>query len=241
MEEKINEISGPNVLVRLDIFHAVQRITKTINKQHRFHSDCMQDLSNVFRSDDDTGKAKREKPTPDPATLLRNLDRFAEKWQHITDTQLTDDPLLRESFQEQVKNLRQHITEVCLSGIPPGYSTSINECLNEKINELFAGAKMGPELAVALLTVFFYSWNSRKKNRINGVPFVVPLSQKSLSQKSTQSEERFGIGDMAKKRNKDSNASGEEPQGRRTTRPNSTGCVNAFLFKNSKNKGQQKM
>ena len=74
---------------------------------------------------------------------------------------------------------------------------------------------MGPELAVSLLTVFFYSWNSRKKNRINGVPVVVPLSQKSLSQKSTQSEERFGIGDTAKKGNKDSNASGnlEEPQG----------------------------
>ena len=69
---------------------------------------------------------------------------------------------------------------------------------------------MGPELAVALLTVFFYSWNSRKKNRINGVPVVVPLSQKS-----TQSEERFGIGDTAKKGNKEGNASGnlEEPQG----------------------------
>lgn len=72
---------------------------------------------------------------------------------------------------------------------------------------------MGPELAAALLTVFFYSWNSRKKNRINGVPVVVPLSQHT--QKSTQSEESFGIGETAKKGNKDSNASGnlEEPQG----------------------------
>ena len=63
----------------------------------------------------------------------------------LSDTQLTDDPLLRESFQQQVQNLRQHINEGCLSGIPPGYSTSINECLHEKINDLFAGAKMGPE------------------------------------------------------------------------------------------------
>ena len=151
------------------------------------------------------------KPTPDPATLLRNLDRFAEKWQHISDTQLTDDPLLRESFQEQVKKLRRHITEGCLSGIPPGYSTSINECLHEKINELFAGAKMGPELAVgpSHRTFLFLEF----QNRINGVPIVVPLSQHT--QKSTQSEERFGIGETAKKGNKDSNASGnlEEPQG----------------------------
>lgn len=39
--KKIHDIFGPNVLVRLDIFHAVQRITKTINKQHRFYSDCV--------------------------------------------------------------------------------------------------------------------------------------------------------------------------------------------------------
>ena len=211
--KKIHELFGPNVRVCLDIFHAVQRITKAINKQHRFYSDCVQDLSKVYRSDDDTGKTKREKPTPDPATIIRNLDRFAEKWQHISDTQLTDDPLLRESFQEQVQNLRQHINEGCLSGIPPGYSTSINECLHEKINDLFAGAKMGPELAVALLTVFFFSWNSRRKNKINGVPVVVPLSQQT--HKSTQSEETFGIGKTAKKGNDDINVSGnlEEPQG----------------------------
>ena len=129
--KKIHELFGPNVRVCLDIFHAVQRITKAINKQHHFYSDCVQDLSKVYRSDDDTGKTKREKPTPDPATIIRNLDRFAEKWQHISDTQLTDDPLLRESFQEQVQNLRQHINEGCLLGIPPGYSTSINEYLHE--------------------------------------------------------------------------------------------------------------
>ena len=52
-----------------------------ISKEHSFYSDCVHDLSN--RSDGDTGK-KREKPTPDAARLLSNLDRFSEKWQHIS-------------------------------------------------------------------------------------------------------------------------------------------------------------
>ena len=35
---------------------------------------------------------------------------------------------------------------------------------------------MGPELAMALLTVFFYSWNSRRRNKINGNSIVEPLT-----------------------------------------------------------------
>jgi len=53
---------------------------------------------------------------------------------------------------------------------------------------------MGPELAVALLTVFFYSWNSRKKNKINGVPFVEPLPLFRLDDGSEHRKERFRIG-----------------------------------------------
>ena len=77
-----------------------------------------------------------------------------------------------------------------------GYSTSINECLQEKINDLFAGAKMEPELAVVLLTVFFYFWNSRKKNKINGVPVVQPLPP-FCSVNSKCKKERFRIGGTA--------------------------------------------
>ena len=118
---KIHETFGPNVNVRLDLFHAVQRITKTISKQHHFYSDCVHDLSNVFRWDDNIGKNKRKKPTPDSSTLLRNLDRFSEKWRYISFW----GSFLRESFQEQINNFRQHITGGCLSGIPVGYSTSV--------------------------------------------------------------------------------------------------------------------
>lgn len=127
----------------------------------------------VFWHDDDKGtRAQRLKTTPSIEKLLKNLDQFSRKWEHISETS-TDGPLLRESFDDQVQNLRKHILQGCLSDIPPGYSTSINESLHQKINDLFAGAKMGPELAFALLTVFFYAWNSRRKNKIKGISIVL--------------------------------------------------------------------
>ena len=86
----------------------------------------------------------------------------------------------------------------CLSDIPPGYSTSINESLHQKINQLFAGAKMGPELAFALLTVFFYAWNSRRKSKINGLPIVEPLLSVMNCENIVKStpKEPFGIGNI---------------------------------------------
>lgn len=152
----------------------------------------------VFRQEDDKGVG-RLKATPPKETLLKNLENFCRKWKHISDTS-TDGQLLRESFDEQVKNLKKHILQGCLSDIPPGYSTSINESLHQKINNLFAGAKMGPELALALLTVFFYAWNSRRKNTINGLPIVEPLSSAPIDNEcGFPFKEGFGMGMPAEK------------------------------------------
>ena len=156
----------------------------------------------IFRQEDDRGTT-RLKPTPPKETLLKNIESFSRKWKHISETS-TDSHglLLRESFDKQVENLKKHIQQGCLSGIPPGYSTSINESLHNKINNLFAGAKMGPELALALLTVFFYSWNSRRKNKINGLPVVEPLSSAATKDSKGQCDyppkEQFGLGSSVK-------------------------------------------
>lgn len=149
----------------------------------------------LFRREDDKG-VKRLKPTPSKETLVNNLNRFSEKWKHISDTS-SEEPLFREGFDQQVKNLRTHMLNGCLSEIPPGYSTSINESLHQKINDLFAGSKMGPELAFALLTVFFYAWNSRRKNKIRGIPIVEPLTTLrnfAESDVMSKAKESFGIG-----------------------------------------------
>ena len=41
LREKLTNIMGTNVLVKLDLFHAVQRITRTISKKHPYFYQCM--------------------------------------------------------------------------------------------------------------------------------------------------------------------------------------------------------
>ena len=206
---KIQELFGENVIVLLDLFHAVQRITSTMNKRHSLFNDCVKELKLVFRDRHDTGD-KRTTRAPEKEIISQNLDRFVEKWSHIARTsQAGGDDLFRANFLQHIKNLKEHISSGCLSGIPPGYSTSINESLHEKLNDLFAGAKMGPELALALLTIFFYSWNSKRKNKIRGIGIIKPLSSfqaeqakcifkenrvKETNTVSKQPNETFGIG-----------------------------------------------
>lgn len=159
-----------------------------MNKRHSLFNDCVKELKFVFRDRHDTGE-KRTMKTPEKEILSQNLDRFVKKWSHITRTgQGGEDDLFRPNFIQQITNLKEHISSGCLSGIPPGYSTSINESLHEKLNDLFAGAKMGPELALALLTIFFYSWNSRRTNKKRGIQIVKPLSSLQAEQANADSK-----------------------------------------------------
>ena len=75
---KIKGILSQNISVKLDLFRAVQRITKTILKKHVHTSQCFQELSLVFRKDGDIGD-KRLFSTPPPEQLEKKLDKFMIK------------------------------------------------------------------------------------------------------------------------------------------------------------------
>ena len=194
----------------LDLFHATQRLTKTIIKTHPFQSKCVRDCSLIFRRNDDQAN-ERKLETASKEVILKKLDEFSRKWKRISETS-ADGPLLRDSFDQQVKNLRKHVALGCLSEIPPSYSTSINESLHQKINDLYAGVKMGPELAFALLTMFFHAWNSRRRNVIKGVPIIEPLSTetKRKCESVAQNKEFFGIGGKTSNSNICSNEIGHD-------------------------------
>ena len=51
---------GPQLKVCLDLFHAVQRISRKIPKRHPFHSAFMRSLTLVFRDPTDVGLEKRK-------------------------------------------------------------------------------------------------------------------------------------------------------------------------------------
>ena len=78
---KIQSIFGCNVAVKLDLFHATQRIITTLNRKCKPNAKCMQDLTLVFRTAGD-----REKdgscPTPSTDILLTN---FSANWNTAKD------------------------------------------------------------------------------------------------------------------------------------------------------------
>ena len=80
LRDKLTTMMGPDILVKLDLFHAVQRLTKTIPKRHPFFHQCMADLKIVFRDPNDLGQ-NRQLPTPNCETIMKNLDCFMKKWE----------------------------------------------------------------------------------------------------------------------------------------------------------------
>ncbi len=105
-----------NVTIFLDLFHAVQRISRTIPKRSKNYHDCLKDLSFCFRRYGDIG-SQRSLPTPSPSDLTHNLDAFVTKWkQHLTN--------------KTVANLKCHARKGCLSEILPSLGTNRNEALH---------------------------------------------------------------------------------------------------------------
>ena len=73
LRAKIGSIFGENVLVKLDLFHAVKRIITTLRKKHPLSHQCRQDLQLVFRKDGDSA-TKRMETTPEPGVINTKLE-----------------------------------------------------------------------------------------------------------------------------------------------------------------------
>lgn len=75
----LEEVFGPGLDVKLDIFHGLQRITRTIPKRHKKSSACSADLKFVVRDRDDQG-AIRTRNTPNQSVIEENMSIFVSKW-----------------------------------------------------------------------------------------------------------------------------------------------------------------
>ncbi len=177
IRSKIKSVLGAHVIVKLDLFHAVQRITKTISKRHPLMQLCMRDLRCIFRSDGDSGE-KRLDDTPPPDVILSKLDTFTTKWKDRADDKGVI--LFKSETFKAFTNIKRHISAGCLSGIPPGGGTNRNERLHKHINSFFNRSRIGILLAYALLTTIFHSHNNSKK--FAGKVFVQPVMSTSLMQ-----------------------------------------------------------
>lgn len=102
-----------HALVKLDLFHAIQRIAKKASKRHSLFNDLISSSKSVFRDPSDLSDVRQLK-TPGPDVLEKNLNAFVERWgsvkSHDAKTILT--PVLAE-----INKLRSHIAKGCLSYI----------------------------------------------------------------------------------------------------------------------------
>lgn len=58
VRQKLQQIFGNNTVIKLDIFHAVQRVTRALPKRHTLFYQCMREFRMVFRYQTDVSKKK---------------------------------------------------------------------------------------------------------------------------------------------------------------------------------------
>ena len=155
---KYQSVFGAEQEVKLDLFHAVQRITSTLRKGTEVSKKFANEFGLVFRNNADLGQT-RNMPTPPPNIIEENINNFERRWKDV----LTSPGY--EKTQHEIDKIKVHVRKGCLSGINPGEGTAVNENLHHFINRcLLCNSKtIGPELAVAVLTVLFYTINSKRK------------------------------------------------------------------------------
>jgi len=136
---KLNNIF-PEVPVKLDLFHAVQRLTSKIPKRTKYHAEILRSYSLVFRDPKDLGD-QRMVNTPEPEILMQNLKKFEREWKDVKDD--NGHSVLNSDALKEIKNIKVHILKGCLSDIPPGCGTNRNEGLNKHLNEFLSTNKIG--------------------------------------------------------------------------------------------------
>ena len=185
----------PNISVKLDLFHAIQRITSKVPKDRRHYlsSSFIDDFKMIFRADADQGEI-REMDTPDETTLMRNLECLTERLKDVKYD--NGEAVLNRNVVHEIEKLKVHIEKGCLSRIPPGGGSTRNENLHKNLRAVIARSRMGCELAETLLATFFYIWNERRSSSELPPGCVRPI----LSYRAALEEqgfeptaERFGI------------------------------------------------
>ena len=157
---KYQSVFGAEQVVKLDLFHAVQRITSTVRKGTEMSKKFANEFGLVFRNNADLGQT-RNMPTPPPNGNVteENLENFERRWKHVLDSPE------HEKTKNEINKIKIHVRKGCLSDINPGEGTSMNENLHHFINRclLCGSSTIGPELATAVLTILFYTINSKRK------------------------------------------------------------------------------
>ena len=155
---EIYEDVFPDALIKLDLFHACQRITKLLtDKMSNLVQRFSQNFGLVLREDKDLSEI-RNFETPIREKILTNLEHFLQN-----QCEYVESMPRKESLYHELENLKVHIEREYLSGLPPDEGTENNETLHRYLNRGFlrGASVISPEFADAILAVIFYAYNAR--------------------------------------------------------------------------------
>ena len=158
----------PNTSIKLDLFHAVKRLTHDMLKKHPFFIEAGKEIGLIFRESGDFGEV-RKKPTPQKEIILNNLELFFDKWKSV---QYKDWKLINLKVENEFLKLKVHIINGCLSGIPVGMGTNKNEALHKFLRQ-FGRSRLSTQTVEALVNHVLYSANTRAQgNKLSKYPLL---------------------------------------------------------------------
>ena len=151
----------PGVCIKLDIFHAVQRLVRKIPKRSKYSSVMSKEYGLVFRQPGDIGK-KRSASSPSADVILENLEKFTLKWESVINQSGTS-VFIEEMLKKPIK---VHIKKGCLSDIPVGSGTNGNERLHRDMKKVVATNRIGPPLLYTKMFRMLYKLAKENKNEM---------------------------------------------------------------------------
>ena len=150
-------------------------------------------LRQLFRDPNDRGE-QRTMDTPTPEIILENIEIFMRQW---SKAEIDSIPLLPSAAVKEIDNLKHHVIKGCLSRIPPSGGTNRNEAIHKSLNKSLKRSRIGLELALAFLGLFFYKWNEKKiscklNNKRKKIYYIKPVETYSVMTEDFTSDEQFG-------------------------------------------------
>ena len=165
----IHSIFGNSVIVSLDLFHAIQRMTRTLPCFEVGVAEQRQALTWCFHEPVKAGQRCSLRPTSE---IIRNLDAWLEMFEPSEET------------QHQTRNLVHHLIDGCLDN--PDRGTTLNECIHRWLRARAHRHQISVEIGRALIAMFLHEWNFARAKKNNGYtnlyanPHHVPNPSKAL-------------------------------------------------------------
>lgn len=179
----------PNVAVKLDLFHAVQRFVSTLPMTVRLQSDICKRYGLVFRESSDIGD-NRLQPTPNKETLLLNLESFENKWKF---KKIKGNEVLNPAAKKALANIKVHITKGCLSNIPIHVTTSGNERLHRHLNTIMKSNRIGIDTAFVRCSRLFFKNNNKLLSGDKSSSLLLSCTKAAVGTSNCNRAEHFGL------------------------------------------------